>query len=73
MQVPLAFKKLVTKIQLIQFVSMNFQAVFGLVACNELQYPNRLIYIYIVYIFSLLLLFLDFAKKVRLIRLFCSC
>jgi elongation of very long chain fatty acids protein 4 len=59
--VPQAIKKLVTNLQMIQFVTMNIQAVYILVlGCD---YPRNVTIIYLVYILSLLFLFNDFSSK----------
>ena len=61
-QVPVFIKKMVTNIQMIQFLTMNFQFFMGRLVL-DCVYPGRLAWIYFFYIFSLLLLFMDFAKK----------
>ena len=60
-KVPTPIKKMVTNLQMIQFIAMNTQAIWGLFFGP--LYPVRLIYIYLAYIFSLLVLFQDFSSK----------
>eukprot|EP01066_Platyproteum_vivax_P015491 Platyproteum_vivax@DN6842_c0_g1_i2.p1 len=59
--VPMPLKALVTRAQMLQFVLMNVQGVY--VLYFDCQYPARIVYMYLVYVFSLLLLFQNFASK----------
>eukprot|EP00042_Codosiga_hollandica_P040075 m.341423 g.341423 ORF g.341423 m.341423 type:complete len:324 (-) comp55767_c0_seq1:134-1105(-) len=59
--VPKPIKKLVTNLQMIQFVTMNVQAITILVL--QCDYPARVTVFYLVYILSLLFLFNDFSSK----------
>ena len=61
-KVPKPIKKLVTNLQMIQFISMNVQAIVGN-ALLDCPFPNNLAWVYLGYIFSLFLLFQDFSNK----------
>ena len=62
--VPKPIKKMITKLQMIQFVSMNIQAIWVLFICEcEKPLPTNLTLVYLAYIFSLFLLFNDFSSK----------
>lgn len=59
--VPVAMKMFVTNSQLIQFVTMMAQAAY--ILAFNLEFPQRITAMYLVYIFTLFLLFSDFKKK----------
>eukprot|EP01147_Barroeca_monosierra_P011313 gene11313-3350_t len=60
-QVPIHLKRLVTHSQRVQFVIMMTQGTLSLVL--SCAYPPRLIYLYLLYISTMLLLFTDFDRK----------
>lgn len=50
--------KYLTQLQMIQFVTMNFQAIYSLI--NNCDYPRKILLTYLFYILSLLALFMQF-------------
>ena len=62
--VPKPIKKMVTNLQMIQFISMNIQAIWVVFICDcKVPLPHNLTLGYLVYIFSLLVLFKSFSSK----------
>ena len=60
--VPKPIKKMVTNLQMIQFICMNVQSVVTNFVL-DCPFPTNLNMVYLVYIFSLFALFKDFARK----------
>ena len=60
-RVPKLLKQLVTNLQLIQFVTMMSQAVY--ILAMGCPFPHPITWIYLFYIFSLYLLFKQFAAR----------
>ena len=58
---PKSLKRLVTHSQRVQFVIMMGQGLYSL--SMGFPYPPRLLYLYLVYISTMLFLFTDFDKK----------
>lgn len=61
-QVPIALKKLVTNMQLVQFACMIFQALVILLN-DQCEYPTNITWLYLTYIISMFVLFSQFKRK----------
>ena len=62
-RVPVTIKKMVTNMQLIQFLCMIAQSLVALLSTEACPYPRNLFWIYLIYIISMFALFSNFKRK----------